>query len=231
MKIGIMGAMDSEITRFLDELTDQQVHHINGFVYYEGIMADRNVVITKSGVGKVNASICATTLITHFQVKSMIFTGVAGAVHPALEIGDIVISNECQYHDVDVTALGFARGVIPYQETSIFPADPTLIQWAVEAGKEIKGIQVKVGKVLSGDQFISSVDTVKSLREELQGACVEMEGAAVAHVCYMLDVPYVVIRSMSDRADHSAHVNFAEFTALAADRSCTMVHHLLHKMI
>ncbi|MDQ0417685.1 adenosylhomocysteine nucleosidase [Croceifilum oryzae] len=230
MKIGIIGAMDSEIARFLEDLTEKQVHQIHGFSYYEGMMAGREVVITKSGVGKVNAAICATTLISHFQVKSVLFTGVAGAVHPDLEIGDIVVSSECQYHDVDVTALGFVRGQIPFQETSIFPADPALVQWAEEAGQEMDGVQVKVGKVLSGDQFISSVEAVHMLREELQGACVEMEGAAVAHVCFMLKTPFIVIRSMSDRADHSAHVNFEEFTILAADRSYTMVSYLLHKI-
>ncbi|SDY27035.1 5'-methylthioadenosine/adenosylhomocysteine nucleosidase [Thermoactinomyces sp. DSM 45892] len=230
MKIGIIGAMDSEIARFLEDLTEKQVHQIHGFSYYEGVMAGREVVITKSGVGKVNAAICATTLMSQFQVKSVLFTGVAGAVHPDLEIGDIVVSSECQYHDVDVTALGFARGQIPFQETSIFPADPFLVQWAKEAGQEMDGVQVKVGKVLSGDQFISSSEAVHILREELQGACVEMEGAAVAHVCFMLNTPFVVIRSMSDRADHSAHVNFEEFTLLAADRSYMMVRYLLHKI-
>lgn len=230
MRIGIIGAMDSEIARFLEDIQDLETHQIHGMEFYEGKMCGQQVVVCKSGVGKVNASICTSTLIQHFQVKKVLFTGVAGAVHSDLEIGDIVISSECQYHDMDVTSLGFKRGVIPYQETSIFPADPQLVNWAMEAAKKLPAVQVRIGKVLSGDQFISNVDMVRVLRDELQGACVEMEGAAVAHVCHTLQTPYVVIRSMSDRADHSAHINFAEFMETAADHSYAVVRYLLNQL-
>ncbi|TCS95066.1 5'-methylthioadenosine/adenosylhomocysteine nucleosidase [Hazenella coriacea] len=226
-KIGIIGAMDSEISRYLKEIDQANTTVIQGITYYEGTLCQVPVVICKSGVGKVNAAICTQLLVDRFQVESVIFTGVAGAVHPELEIGDIVISTSCQQHDLDASPLGFARGTIPFQETSVFPADTQLISWAQEASQWIEGAKVFTGKVLSGDQFISDVGTVRNLREEFDGYCVEMEGAAVAHVCYLSGVPYVVIRSMSDRADHSAQVNFIEFTELAAERSFLMVTHML----
>jgi adenosylhomocysteine nucleosidase len=225
--IGIIGAMDEEIARLLDEMGHVASETVQGITYHRGILRETPVVVCKSGVGKVNAAVCTQLLIDRYKVEAVVFTGVAGALHPSLDIGDLVISTECQQHDVDVTALGFPRGIIPFQEVSVFPADPEWVKLAKRAGERINGVKVITGKVLSGDQFISSVETVNKLREEFGGVCVEMEGAAVAHVCHLSGTPYVVIRSMSDRADHSAHVNFAEFTELAAERSCTMVCHML----
>lgn len=227
--IGIIGAMDSEIARFLDEMELLDSVRIQGITYHRGKLCHVPVVVCKSGVGKVNAAICTQILIDRFQVESVIFTGVAGALHPNLEIGDLVISTECQQHDIDASPLGFPKGTIPFQETSVFPADAHLIEWATSAGEQIKGVKVLTGKVLSGDQFISDVEMVKHLRDQFNGYCVEMEGAAVAHVCHLSKIPYVVIRSMSDRADHSAQVNFMEFTELAAERSCAMVRHMLQQ--
>lgn len=225
--IGVIGAMDEEIASLLDKMNHVQSHTRFGIIYYQGILKETPVVLCKSGVGKVNAAVCTQILIDHFQVQAIIFTGVAGALDPQLDIGDIVVSAECQQHDMDASALGFPRGTIPFQEVSIFPADPDLVRWAVSAGKALSDVKIIPGKVLSGDQFISNPSTVKDLREQLQGSCVEMEGAAVAHVSWLAGVPYVVIRSISDRADHSAHVNFAEFTQLAANRSSEIVCHLL----
>ncbi len=225
--IGIIGAMDEEIASLLDKMDQVKSHTRFGIVYYQGILQETSVVLCKSGVGKVNAAFCTHILIDHFQVKEIIFTGVAGALDPQLDIGDIVVSTECQQHDVDARALGFPRGIIPFQEVSLFPADPDLVRWAVRAGKSLANVKVVPGKVLSGDQFISDPLTVKELRDQLQGTCVEMEGAAVAHVSWLAGIPYVVIRSISDRADQSAHVNFAEFAQLAANHSSEIVCRLL----
>ncbi|MBA4492831.1 5'-methylthioadenosine/adenosylhomocysteine nucleosidase [Paenactinomyces guangxiensis] len=228
--IGIIGAMDSEISRFLDEMEQVETQEFFGIVYYRGKLCNVPAVVCKSGVGKVNAAVCTQVLIDRYQAESVIFTGVAGALHPELEIGDLVISTECQQHDIDASPLGFPQGTIPFQEASVFPADACLIERAKKAGGQIEGVKVLLGKVLSGDQFISDVRKVKELREKFNGTCVEMEGAAVAHVCHLIGVPYVVIRSMSDRADHSAQVNFMEFTELAAERSCAMVRNMLLQM-
>jgi adenosylhomocysteine nucleosidase len=226
-KIGIIGAMDEEIASLLRLMADVRSHTHYQITYYEGRLEGTPVVLCKSGVGKVNAALCTQVLIDRFQVQAIVFTGVAGALDPKLEIGDIVVSTECQEHDVDASALGFAKGTIPFQEVSVYPADPGWIEWAVKAGETLEGVQVVQGKVLSGDQFISDLGKVKELREQMEGTCVEMEGAAVAHVAHLAGIPYVVIRSMSDRADHSANVNFAEFTQLAAKRSSEMVCRML----
>ncbi|MBH8597122.1 5'-methylthioadenosine/adenosylhomocysteine nucleosidase [Thermoactinomyces sp. CICC 10523] len=228
-RVGLIGAMDEEIALLLEKMDQAVTQKVYQTTYYTGTLNGTPVVVSKSGVGKVNGAICTQVLIERFHVESIIFTGVAGALHPDLDIGDLVISTECQQHDLDASALGFPKGTIPFQETSVFPADPKLIEWAARAGEKLEGVQVRLGKVLSGDQFISDSGKVTELREQLGGDCVEMEGAAVAHVCHLSGTPFVVIRSMSDRADHSADVNFTEFTKLAAERSSVLVCEILEQ--
>lgn len=228
--IGIIGAMDVEIEQLLLEMAETDETKVFGNRFITGKLASMPVVVTKSGVGKVNAAICAQTMLHQYEVSSIIFIGVAGALNPKLGIGDMIISTSCQEHDIDASILGFPRGTVPYQAISEYPADPSLIQFAWEAANKLDGIHVQKGKILSGDQFISDASLVNVLHKELAGDCVEMEGAAVAHVCYLTDIPYVVIRSMSDRADHGAPVDFVEFTKLAAVRSCQLVTSMLHYM-
>ncbi|WP_010269913.1 5'-methylthioadenosine/adenosylhomocysteine nucleosidase [Paenibacillus senegalensis] len=229
-KLGLIGAMTEEVERFLQSMEQTSTRPYAGIEFIEGQFMGMQTVVCKSGVGKVNAAVCSQLLIDRFQVDAVVFTGVAGALDPSLTIGDLVISTECMQHDMDVTALGFERGIIPYQDQSVFPADATLRELALACGEELQGRKVIGGRILSGDQFIADRDQVIELHEQLQGACTEMEGAAVAQVCAMNRVPYVVIRSMSDKADGSAHMNFAEFTRLAADNSYTMVEKLVARL-
>jgi adenosylhomocysteine nucleosidase len=228
--IGIMGAMQEEIELLLARLGNRLTEQHAGIAYHRGEFQGRKVVLTRSGVGKVNAAVCTQILIDRYSVDAIIFTGVAGALDPALNIGDIVISTSSVQHDVDVTALGFPRGTIPYQEVSDYPSDKALIALAEEAGKKVYPGRCLKGKVLSGDQFIADRAAVKGLYNELGGACTEMEGASVAQVCYMNDIPHVIIRSMSDKADGSAHVNFAEFTVDAANRSYALVNEMFRSI-
>jgi adenosylhomocysteine nucleosidase len=230
MKIGIIGAMDEEIALYKEGMDLVREVSKAGITYYEGTWEGKDVVLCKCGVGKVNASVCTQILIDAFAVDAVLFTGVAGALHPELEIGDIVVSTDCQHHDMDVTALGFPRGTIPFSDVSIFRADEKLIDAAVKASKQVTEGKTMTGRILSGDQFIASRDTVRELHDIMQGACTEMEGAAVAQVCVMNDVPFVIIRSMSDKADGSAHVNFPEFTKLASKRSYEIVKNMLAHM-
>ncbi|AZN42108.1 5'-methylthioadenosine/adenosylhomocysteine nucleosidase [Paenibacillus albus] len=228
-KIGIIGAMVEEI-----ELLHKHVEKTGSFVkagieYVEGTLHGRQVVFCKSGVGKVNAAVC-TQLLVDAGVECVLFTGVAGAVDPSLNIGDIVVSTSCMQHDMDVTALGFARGQIPFQDVWEFEAAPDLVELATNAAEKLFPGRSAKGKVLSGDQFVSSRETVKALHDELNGACTEMEGAALAQVCVMNDVPFVVIRSMSDKADGSAHVNFAEFTVQASVNSHSIIDEMIQHM-
>lgn len=229
-KIGVIGAMKEEIDKFHGHLTGTRETVKAGITFYEGRFHGQPIVLCKSGVGKVNAAVTTQLLIETFGVQAIIFTGVAGAVDPTLNVGDIVISSECLQHDMDVTALGFPRGTIPYETVSLFTADASLRRLAAEVSRELFKERVLEGRVLSGDQFIASREIVAGLYNELQGACVEMEGAAVAQVCSMNGVPFVVIRSMSDKADGSAHVNFAEFTLMASDHSFQIVDGMLQRL-
>lgn len=228
-RIGIIGAMVEEI-----ELLNQNVHLTNkteiaGITYYEGILHGVEVVYCKSGVGKVNAAVTTQLLFT-FDVESVWFTGVAGALDPRLNVGDIVISKSAVQHDMDVTPLGFAKGVIPFQATSEFIADEKLVALATEAANVLFPNRSLVGKVLSGDQFIANVDKVKELYETFEGLCAEMEGASVAQVCVMNQKPFVVIRSMSDKADGSAEVTYTNFVVEAANNSYAIIEYMIKKL-
>ncbi|MFC5453156.1 5'-methylthioadenosine/adenosylhomocysteine nucleosidase [Paenibacillus aestuarii] len=222
-KIALIGAMNEEIELLLSHMQDVKETVKAGITFREGQYFGKNVVVCRTGVGKVNAAVTTQILIDHFAVQAVIFTGVAGALDPELNIGDIVVSRECLQHDMDVTALGFKRGVIPYEAKSVFEADAQLVEAAMASGERLFSGKMKKGVVLSGDQFVASRELVAQLHQELGGTCVEMEGASVAQVCSMNGIPYVVIRSMSDKADGSAHVNFAEFTVQASENSYKMV--------
>jgi adenosylhomocysteine nucleosidase len=228
--IGIIGAMDEEIALFLPQLKEQEQMQWAGITFTKGYLHEKPVVLVKSGVGKVNASVCTQILIDRFGVKQIVFTGVAGALHPDLEIGDIVISTDCMQHDMDVTPLGFSRGEIPFFPQSVFPADKDLIALAQKVSERVIEGKVMLGRILSGDQFVADRERVKELHMFFGGTCTEMEGAAVAQVAYMNQVPFVIIRSMSDKADGSAHVNFSEFTHLAAKRSYEIVEKMIQHL-
>lgn len=228
--IGLIGAMDEEIERFVQRMDAAGTEVRSGIAFRSGRWNGKRVILCKCGVGKVNASVCTQILIDTYHADCIWFTGVAGALHPELDIGHIVVSADCLQHDVDVTALGFPRGVIPFADESVFPADATLAAVAVKAGEALYPGQVRQGRILSGDQFIASREKVEYLYREYQGVCVEMEGAAVAQVCRMNRTPFVILRSMSDKADGSAHVNFAEFTKLASERSAAIVERMLEEI-
>jgi len=229
-KIGIIGAMVEEIERLHRHVEVTDTRTKAGIVYHEGTLHGVPVVYCKSGVGKVNAAVC-TQLLLDQGVDGVLFTGVAGALDPELEVGDIVISTSCLQHDMDVTPLGFPRGVIPYMDIpSDVAADERLVRIATEAAEQLFSGRYRRGKVLSGDQFIASRDVVKQLRDELGGACAEMEGASVAQVCAMNGVPFVVIRSMSDKADGGAPESFTEFTIKAADHSYAIIEEMVKRM-
>ncbi|GIP48075.1 5'-methylthioadenosine/S-adenosylhomocysteine nucleosidase [compost metagenome] len=227
--IGLMGAMDEEIALLLEKVERQEKVDAAGATFVKGVLHGRDVVVCKSGVGKVNAATTTQILIDRFGAETVWFTGVAGAVHPNLNVGDIVISSTCLQHDMDVRPLGYKRGITPYQDVSDFPADPALIRLAEDAcARQCTDHHYRVGRVLSGDQFIADPEFVGSvLYKELDGVCVEMEGAALAQVCHRNGVPFIVLRSISDKADGSADVNFAEFTALAARRSFAILNDMV----
>lgn len=228
--IGVIGAMEEEIEYFLPQMVEiEEVRHA-GILFRTGKFHGYEIVLVKSGIGKVNASVCTQIMIDRFKASKIIFTGVAGALHPDLDIGDIVVSKDLMQHDMDVTPLGYERGVIPDFPVSVFAADSELVALAEQASEQVVDRNVIVGRILSGDSFVADREQVKQLHVELDGACTEMEGAAVAQVAFMNNVPFVVIRSMSDKADGSAHVNYREFVKVAAKNSYEIVEKMIESM-
>lgn len=229
--IGIIGAMHEEIVE-LKKIIDGIVEHkFAGFVYFKGKMHGKDVVLVESGIGKVNSSICTTLLIEKFGVEKVIFTGVAGGIGDNIEVGDIVISSDLIQHDFDVTAFGLPHGAIPRMKESTFKANEKMIELAKESSEEvIKDHNVRVGRVLSGDQFISSKEKLEWLKDTFNGECTEMEGASVAHVCDLFDIPFVVLRAISDKADSEAHMDFQEFVHLAANNAKLIVEKIVEKI-
>ena len=228
MKYGIIGAMDLETKLLIEEMKNVVKHEIAGMSFYEGLLNNVDSVVVTSGVGKVNAASCAQILVTRFTVDALVNTGVSGALHQDLEVGDVVISTDCMEHDVDVTVFGYKFGELPRLESSVFVADESLVEKAYEAGLlEIKAHKVVKGRIVSGDQFVSSVEKKEFLVENFDAHTTEMEGAAIAHVATINQIPFVIIRAMSDKADGSAHVSFDEFAVEAAHHSSKMVMNML----
>ncbi|MCK8058032.1 MULTISPECIES: 5'-methylthioadenosine/adenosylhomocysteine nucleosidase [unclassified Fusibacter] len=224
MKIGIIGAMDYEITLLIEAMTEVETKCIAGREYHKGLLMGKSVVAVVSGIGKVNAALCAQILVSEFEVTHVINTGVSGAVKDHLEVGDTVISIDLLEHDMDATGFGYEYGQIPGMDQWIFVADEKLRKLAYEAAKhEIKDHAVYEGRIVTGDQFVSSMERKDFLLNQFNADTTEMEGAAIAHVCHVNKVPFVIIRAMSDKADGSAHVNFEEFGRQSAINSSKIV--------
>lgn len=226
--LAIMGAMDEEIELLLEGLESRETLERPGVTLHRGVLDGVPVLLTKGGIGKVNAAMTATHLL-HAGATRVIFTGVAGGVHPELRVGDIVVSTDLVQHDVDVTALGYEPGTVP-GETSAWPADPSLRAAALAAAGEVEGVRALEGRVASGDQFIASQEGVQRLWTQFGAACAEMEGAAVAQVCAKAGVPFVVIRSVSDTADHAANVDYRTFMPLVARHAKQVVRGMLARL-
>ncbi|MGL6154691.1 MAG: 5'-methylthioadenosine/adenosylhomocysteine nucleosidase [Cetobacterium sp.] len=231
MKIGIIGAMHEEVIELKEIMVIEKEEKLGNLTFFVGSLKGKNIVLVECGIGKVNGAICATLMCNYFNVDKVLFTGVAGGLNPDVNIGDIVISTDAIEHDFDTTAFGDPMGLIPRMDTSTFKADEELINIAQLAGKEIFGEdKIWTGRVLSGDIFVANVDKINWLREYFNGECVEMEGAAVAHVCHVFNKPFLVIRSISDKANHEADVVFSEFVKLAAANSKKLIEGILERI-
>lgn len=231
MRIGIIGAMNEEVIELKNIMTDIQVEKIGNLEFFKGNLLNKEVVLVEGGIGKVNAAICATLMIEHFKVSKVLFTGVAGGTNPDINIGDIVIGVDQIEHDFDSTAFGYALGQIPRMDTYIFEADRELVDLAYSVAAEKFGREkVRKGRIVSGDEFVASVEKIKWLRDTFNADCTEMEGAAVAHVCHVFKMPFLIIRAISDKANHDAKVDFPEFVKLAAKNSKTIIEGILERI-
>lgn len=213
--IGIIGAMDSEVEALFAQMSAKEKISINNLIFYKGQLFNKDVVIVKCGIGKVNAALCTQLLISNFKVDKVVNTGIAGATGTGLKQYDFVVSTAAVYHDVDVQIFGYKPGQIPGMPET-FAADSTLADAAVKAFEKselAKEHKILKGLVASGDQFIAGGERKDFIVSTFNPACVEMEGGAIAHACYANNVPFAIIRCMSDCADDSASEEYSEDTA------------------
>lgn len=210
--IGIIGAMDPEVEAIFTQMSTTEKITINAYTFYKGKLFGKDVVVVKCGIGKVNAALCTQLMIMNFKVSKIINTGIAGAVKEGLNIYDFVVSEEAVYHDFDTTFFGYKAGQVPgLPET--FPADTELIEKALssfEKSNLAKTHKIIKGRIASGDQFIAGGEKKNFIVNNFAPACVEMEGCAIAHTCYVNKVPFVILRCMSDCADENVKTEYSE---------------------
>jgi adenosylhomocysteine nucleosidase len=229
MKIGIIGAMDEEVKVLLENVENLEKHTRGGLIFYQGFLGKHEVYIVKSGIGKVQMAITTTLLIEEFGVVAVVNTGSAGGIGEGLHVGDIVISEKVAYSDVDVTGFGYKFGQLPNQPL-YFEASKYLVASMMDAAKNLS-IEAKKGLIVSGDSFIDSDTKISTIKEHFPDAlCVEMEGAAIGQVAHQFGVAFLVIRAMSDTANHEATVSFDDFIIEAGKKSAELVLEFLKTM-
>lgn len=227
-KVGIIGAMELEVEELKGKMEITRKEKKASMEFLEGTLNGTDVVIVRSGIGKVNAALCTQILCDIFEVTHIINTGVAGSLKNEINIGDIVVSTDALHHDVDVRVFGYPLGEVPQMGCLAFLADEKLVNLAVECCKEVnKDISVYSGRIVSGDQFISDRQVKDNIISNFGGFCVEMEGASIAHAAYLNHVPFVIIRAISDKADDSAEMDYPTFEKAAAAHSAALVEHML----
>ena len=212
--IGIIGAVDEEAAEIKKEIKDIKEEMISGIPFFRGKFNEKEVVFVQSGIGKVNAAITATLLVEKFDVKTVIFSGVAGSLSKNLKVGDVVAGVDVIQHDVDATAFGYKIGQIPQMKQWAFESDKNLLE-------KVQNISHKVilGRILTGDQFISKKDVKIKLGKDFSALCVDMESGAVAQVCSRLNVKFLIIRSISDSITDESDIEYCSFVKLAAKNS------------
>jgi adenosylhomocysteine nucleosidase len=229
--IGIIGAMEEEVAALKEEMQTEEVKEIAGMTFVKGVLCGRDAVVVRSGIGKVNAALCAQILASEFGVDALINTGIAGSLDARIDIGDIVISTDALYHDMDASKFGDPVGQIPRMDVFSFEADPRLVGLAKEANQEANpDIHTFTGRVVSGDQFIADAEDKERIKNNFDPLCTEMEGAGIAHAAYLNGISYVIIRAISDKADNSASMDYPAFEKQAIIHSVRLVKTLLSKM-
>ena len=229
--IGIIGAMEVEVAILKEKMEDVRIIKKASMDFYEGILAGKKVVVVRSGIGKVNAGICAQILADVFSVDAIINTGIAGSLNKNINIGDIVLSTDVVQHDMDATGFGYRKGQIPQMPVFFFNADDNLRRLAAEVCKEVNpDIQVFEGRIASGDQFVCDQDVKNRIVSEFSAYATEMEGAAIGQAAYLNEIPFLVVRAISDKADGSAQMDYSEFEKAAVDHSVRLTLNMLARL-
>lgn len=230
-RIGIIGAMEDEVEKLYELMENKSTEKVNRWKLHIGKLSGKDVVIARSGVGKVNMAACTQMLIDRYNVDFVLNTGIAGSLDASLNIGDIVVSSECIQHDMDATHWGYANGVIPQLDCSVFKADEKAVELALSVCAEVNpDIRATKGRVLSGDVFVADTATKDWLVNTFNGLCTEMEGAAMAQVAYINNIPFLVLRVMSDKADGSAKMDNKVFEIETIKHTVGIVRKLMEVM-
>ena len=229
--IGIIGAMEEEVQALRHAMKIQEEKEIASMVFHRGILYGKEAVVVRSGIGKVNAAICTQILADHFDVDLVINTGIAGSLDAAIDIGDMVISTDAVQHDMDTSIFGDPIGQVPRMDTFAFPTDAQLVEKAVRANQEANpDIHTFTGRIASGDQFISSQEVKERIVTLFGAKCAEMEGAAMAQAAHLNQIPFIILRAISDKADQEAAGSYEEFEKAAIKHIVRLVLGILDRM-
>ena len=229
-KIGIIGAMELEVEQLKAELSESRIVKKAGMEFHEGVLNGASVVVVRCGIGKVNAALCVQILADQFKVDGIVNTGIAGSLKAEINIGDLVLATDAVQHDVDATQFSYPVGQIPQMSEFSFKADEQLRKMAARCCRQVNpDIEVHEGRILTGDQFVSSKEKKAWLTETFGGACTEMEGAAIAQAAYLNKIPFLIVRAISDKADDSAQMDYEEFERLAIVHSVNLTRALVEE--
>ncbi len=230
-KIGIIGAMEVEVAALKSAMKVSRMLNKAQMEFLEGELEGCQAVVVRSGIGKVNAAVCTQILVDEFGVDGVINTGIAGSLKAEINIGDIVLSTDVLHHDMDATGFGYDLGQIPQMNVFSFEADEKMRTIAKEVCEAVNPeIQVFEGRIVSGDQFISSREVKDRIKNNFDGYCTEMEGAAIAQTAYLNRIPFVIIRAISDKADDSATMDYPTFEKQAVEHSVRLTRGFLKKI-
>ena len=230
-KIGIIGAMEVEVASLKSAMKVSRMLKKAQMEFLEGELEGCQAVVVRSGIGKVNAAVCTQILVDEFGVDGVINTGIAGSLKAEINIGDIVLSTDVLHHDMDATGFGYPLGQIPQMDAFSFQADEQMRKLAKEVCEEVNPeIRVFEGRIVSGDQFISSREVKDKIKENFDGCCTEMEGAAIAQTAYLNQIPFVIIRAISDKADDSATMDYPTFEKQAVEHSVRLTRGFLKRI-
>lgn len=229
-KLGIIGAMEQEVETLLGVMKNKTAVKKAGSTFYEGTLEGCPVAVVQCGVGKVNAALCAQILCDCFGVTHLVNTGIAGSLCADLDIGDLLVSTDAMYHDFDCVHFGYEYGKVPGMDTVAFPADKSMMELAYAAAETVNPGHTRLGRVVSGDQFVAEKALKERIIANTQGLCTEMEGAAIAQTAYRNGLPFVILRTISDKADDSAEMDYPTFERIAAHR-CAEVTRLLARKL
>ena len=229
-KLGIIGAMEIEVAILKSKLENARVTKVGPMEFFEGTLAGCQVVIVMCGVGKVHAAMCTQVLCSNFGVTHIVNTGVAGSLNAELDICDVLVSTDAVQHDMDVHYLGYEVGRVPGLDTTAFTADEKLMKLAFEVSEEIRPGHTRLGRVATGDQFVCSDEQKAKIIADTGASCTEMEGGSIAQVAYVNQVPFVILRAISDKADGSAELDYPTFEKMAA-ANCAAVTEALAKKL